>query len=81
MDYKTVFLMLCLVGMGSAYNASIESNLSDANNLILNETLGSINSLQTNSSGIIQFLIVLGFIIVITLLLYFIIPVVWGWLF
>ena len=80
MGCKTLFLMLCLVGMAAGYNASVEPNLSDANNLLINGTLDSLSTLQSNSGDTVHFLLIVVFIILIAMLLYFLFPIVWGWM-
>ncbi len=78
MEVKTIVLIFLLAGMVSGYNVSVEPKLSDAPNLLTNETSNMVSSFGVNS--VIELALIVILIIVLLWLVVFIIPVVWGWI-
>jgi tetrahydromethanopterin S-methyltransferase subunit C len=80
MAYKEVLLILCLIGVASAYNASVEPDLTTANDLLLNESMGSLGSLQSGAGSLVNVVLIVGFIIVFCVVLYSVASFLWGWI-
>jgi hypothetical protein len=74
---KKILVILWLVGMTTAYDVSVKPNLSNANQLLLNETMNTINTQTENANYTVEFLVICGFIIVLSLILAFILPILW----
>jgi hypothetical protein len=75
---KQALLMLLMVGLVGAYNVSVRPNLSDANNLLLNESVGTLNGIQSDSSAIVGNLVIVFYVVFFLGLVYILVHLLGG---